>query len=95
MTMTIFVENDTLKSLGSLGNTATPLEQFAKNKFHRIQSQNVKYDFTRSAKHDLSISFAGTPFYFKHAEFVDAEPIVLSDFAGIFYSEELIGVREC
>lgn len=89
MTMKVFVENDTLKSIGSIGRTAAALEQFSKNKFHRIHSQNVKYDFTPSAKHDMSISFGGTPFYFKRAKFVDLDEVVLSDFVGNFYSEEL------
>ena len=89
MTMTLFVENDTLKSIGSMGRTAAALVQFDENKFHRTQSQNVKYDFTPSASHDMIISFGGTPFYFKYAKFIDAEGVEVSDFVGDFYSEEL------
>lgn len=89
MTMKIFVENDTLKSVGSMGRTAAALVQYEKNKFHRSQSQSVKYDFTPSVSHDMIISFGGTPFYFKYANFIDAESVEVSEFVGDFYSEEL------
>ncbi|WP_282031134.1 serine hydrolase domain-containing protein [Winogradskyella eximia] len=89
MTMKIFVENDTLKSVGSMGRTAAALVQYDENKFHRTQSQNVKFDFTTSATHDMIISFGGTPFYFEQANFIDAESVEVSDFVGNFYSEEL------
>jgi len=89
MTMKIFVENDTLKSVGSMGRTAAALVQYDENKFHRTQSQNVKYDFTPSVSHDMIISFGGTPFYFEQANFIDAESVEVSDFVGNFYSEEL------
>lgn len=89
MTMKIFVENDTLKSIGSMGRTAAALVQYKKNKFHRFQSQSVKYNFTPSVSHDMIISFGGTPFYFEHANFIDAESVEVSDFVGDFYSEEL------
>lgn len=89
MTMKLFVENDTLKALGSIGRIAVPLMQYAQNKFHRLQSENVKYDFTESPNHDMVISFGGTPFYFKHAKFIDATLVNIKDFIGDFYSEEL------
>ncbi len=89
MTMKLFVENDTLKSIGSMGKTSVSLDQFAENKFHRTHSQNVKHDFTPSKAHDMSISFGGTPFYFKRAKFIDVDLVNLSDFVGDFYSEEL------
>ncbi|MBU2922718.1 beta-lactamase family protein [Winogradskyella psychrotolerans] len=89
MTMKIFVENDTLKSVGSMGRTAAALVQYEQNKFHRSQSQSVKYDFTPSVSHDMIISFGGTPFYFEQANFIDAESVEVSDFIGNFYSEEL------
>lgn len=89
MTMKIFVENDKLKSVGSMGRTAAALVQYEQNKFHRYQSQSVKYDFTPSVSHDMIISFGGTPFYFEQANFIDAESVEVSDFVGNFYSEEL------
>jgi CubicO group peptidase (beta-lactamase class C family) len=89
MTMTLFVENDTLKAKGSLGKTPTDLVQFAHNKFHREQSENVKYDFSPSITHDMVITFGGTPFYFKRAQFVNADAVNIYEFIGDFYSEEL------
>lgn len=89
MTMKLFVENDTLKVVGSMGKIPVALVQCDTNKFHRVQSENVKYDFTASTKHDMIISFGGTPFYFKHAKFIDASSVDVKDFTGYFYSEEL------
>ena len=89
MTMKLFVENDTLKALGSMGKTPVALVQYATNKFNRAQSENVKYDFTTSASHDMVISFGGTPFYFKHAKFIDETSVIVKEFIGDFYSEEL------
>lgn len=89
MTMKIFVENDSLKSIGSIGRTSAALKQFDKNKFHRTQTENVKYDFTPSATHDMVISFGGTPFYFKHAKFINSDSVDNLEFVGNYYSEEL------
>ncbi len=89
MTMKIFVENDSLKSMGSIGKTSATLMQYDKNKFHRFNSQNVKHDFTPSETHDMVISFGGTPFYFKHAKFIESDAVYTSQFVGDFYSDEL------
>ena len=89
MMMKLFIENDTLKSIGSMGKTSATLMQFGDNKFHRTHSQNVKYDLTPSATYDMVITFGGTPFYFKHAKFIDADSVDSTDFVGDFYSEEL------
>ena len=89
MTMSLFVENDTLKSKGSMGRMSAALVQFGKNKFHREQSEHVKYDFTISPNQDMVISFGGTPFYFKRAKFIDLDSVVVNEFEGYFYSEEL------
>lgn len=89
MMMTIFKEKDTLKSVGSIGRVAAPLVQFDKNKFHRINSQNVKYEFVKEDNYDMIIRFGGTPFYFKHAKFIDTNKVDLSEYIGQFFSEEL------
>jgi len=89
MTMKLFVENDTLKVLGSMGRNVVTLVQYAQNKFHRLESENVKYDFSASSNYDLIISFGGTPFYFEHAKLIGASSVDVKDFTGDFYSEEL------
>lgn len=89
MIMRLFIENDSLKSIGSIGKTATSLIQFDKNKFYRVQSENVKYDFSPSIAYDMIISYGGTPFYFKQAKFIDENLVNVKEFEGYFYSEEL------
>lgn len=89
MKMTISMENDTLKALSSLGRNAIPLIPFAKDKFCRLQSQSVKYDFSKRSNYDLVISFGGTPFYFEKAKFVNPASVNLNEYTGDFYSEEL------
>ncbi|WP_055442183.1 serine hydrolase domain-containing protein [Lacinutrix himadriensis] len=89
MTIRIFVENDTLKSEGSIGRNAASLIPFAKNKFHRKNSQHVKYDFTPASSHDMVIMFGGTPFYFKRATLIDSETVNNNDFVGSYFSEEM------
>lgn len=89
MKMEILFENDTLKSKGARAKNPIALKGFEKNKFHRINSENVKYDFTKNEKHDLVITFGGTPFYFKRAVFVTSETVNTKEFIGKFHSNEL------
>jgi hypothetical protein len=89
MKMEIFVENDTLKAKGSQAKKGISLLAFEKNKFHRINNESVTYDFTKDKNQDLIISFGGTPFYFKKAQFVKPETVKINEFVGIYYSEEL------
>ena len=89
MKMEILFENDTLKSKGARAKNSIALKGFEKNKFHRINSENVKYDFTKNEKHDLVITFGGTPFYFKRAVFVTSETVNTKEFIGKFHSNEL------
>ncbi len=89
MKMEIFVENDTLKAKGSQAKKGIGLLAFEKSKFHRMNNENVTYDFTKNKNHDLIISFGGTPFYFKKAQFVKPETVKINEFVGTYYSEEL------
>jgi len=89
MKMEIFVENDTLKAKGSQAKKGIALSAFEKSKFHRINNESVSYDFTKNKNQDLLISFGGTPFYFKKAQFVNPETIKINEFVGNYFSEEL------
>ena len=89
MKMEIFVENDTLKAKGSQAKKGVSLLAFEKSKFHRINNESVTYDFTKNKNQDLIISFGGTPFYFKKAQFVNLENVKINEFVGTYYSEEL------
>lgn len=89
MKMELFIENDTLKAKGNQAKKGVSLLSFEKNKFHRINNESVKYDFIKSKEYDLIISFGGTPFYFKEAQFVKPETVKTNEFIGNYYSEEL------
>jgi CubicO group peptidase (beta-lactamase class C family) len=89
MTMHISSENDILKARSSLGKNPIPLLQTNTNLFVRKNSQNVKYDFTKTSNYDMIVSFGGTPFYFKRAQLIDKNPKNLSDYVGRYFSEEL------
>jgi len=89
MRMTFTVQNDTLKAKGSFGEFPVPLIATENNKFVRLNSQNVKYDFTKTNQADAIIYFGGTPFYFRRANFINAETVKAEDFIGTYYSEEL------
>lgn len=89
MKMEIFVENDTLKAKGSQAKKGIGLLAFEKSKFHRMNNESVTYDFTKNKNHVLIISFGGTPFYFKKAQFVKPETVKINEFVGTYYSEEL------
>ena len=89
MKMEIFIKNDTLKAKGSQAKKGISLIRFEKNKFYRINNESVKYDFTKNKNQDLIISFGGTPFYFKKAQFVKPETVKNTEFIGNYYSEEL------
>lgn len=89
MTMQIFLENDTLKAMGSMGNTKLPLIQKNTDEFVRLNAQNVRYNFEKTSTYDMVISFGGTPFYFKRAKLIKQNPNNLNDYAGDYFSEEL------
>jgi len=89
MRMTFTILNDTLKAKGSFGDFPVPLIATENNKFVRLNSQNVTYDFTKTTEADVIIYFGGTPFYFKRAKFIDPESVKVEAFTGSYYSEEL------
>ena len=89
MKMEIVIENDTLKAKGSQAKKGISLVAFTKDKFHRMNNESVAYDFRKNKNHDLTISFGGTPFYFKKAQFVKPETVKIKEFIGTYYSEEL------
>lgn len=89
MKMEITQENDTLKAKGNQSKRSISLINFEKNKFHRINNESVKYDFSKTKDYDLIITFGGTPFYFKKAVFVTPDSINTKEFVGNYCSEEL------
>jgi CubicO group peptidase (beta-lactamase class C family) len=89
MRMDIFIENDTLHSKGGMAKKSIALVRSDDHKFRRKNNGSIEYVFTKSQSHDMVISFAGTPFYFKRAEFVDPATVKIADFTGNYYSDEL------
>jgi len=89
MKMDLFVEHDTLKAKGAMAKKGIALMGSGKNKFRRINNQSIEYDFTKDINFDMQISFGGTPFYFKKANFISPESVNTEDFTGVFYSDEL------
>lgn len=89
MLMHISKENDTLKARSSMGKMTIPLSQNDKNLFVRRNAQHVKYNFTKTHHHDMTVSFGGTPFYFKRAKINTENPSDFNDFVGNYFSEEL------
>ena len=89
MSMRIAKANDTLKVKGSMGKTPIPLLQSDKNLFVRLNAQHIKYDFTKTDKHDLIVSFGGTPFYFKRTHLITKPASDLNEYVGNYFSEEL------
>lgn len=89
--MNIFVENDTLKVVSSLGSMATPLASKSKASFTRFDNQSVSYAFKQSegSTTDLQVDFSGAIFYFKPVALEENLNQNLSDFVGQFYSQEL------
>ena len=55
----------------------------------RLNSQNVKYNFTKTNQADVIIYFGATPFYFKRAKFINRKSVNPMEFTGNYYSEEL------
>lgn len=91
MKMEFFMEHDTLKVLGSYGKNPLSLIPIGKNEFIRSNNASVHYVFTSNDKKsaDLVVYFGGTPFYFSKTKFLDFDSMLLTDYVGSFYSEEL------
>lgn len=92
MKMEIFAENDTLKSLGSLGKKPHVLIASDENKFYRATNKSVKYEFifSKNKDADMIIYFGGNPFYFKRAIFIDPKRVNPNEFIGNYFSSELV-----
>ncbi|SFT39982.1 CubicO group peptidase, beta-lactamase class C family [Lishizhenia tianjinensis] len=89
--MTIFMENDSLKAMSSLGNTPTPLVSHSKNTFCRTNNSSIKYSFKKGLADasDLNVDFGGAIFYFEKVDLALNPNQNLEDYVGNYYSEEL------
>ncbi|SHM97882.1 CubicO group peptidase, beta-lactamase class C family [Cyclobacterium lianum] len=98
--MNIYVENDTLKTVSSMGSEASILIAAAPGRFSRADSPQVRYSFDQTAGiGDLQVDFGGAIFYFERIQLADAPDQQLEAYGGRYYSEELdveylIGVED-
>lgn len=89
--MHIFIKNDTLNALSSYGSTPVPIISGSKNSFYRIDNSSVKYTFLseRNSEADLHVDFGGALFYFEKIELATTPNPTISEYSGIYFSEEL------
>ncbi|MEM9340833.1 MAG: serine hydrolase domain-containing protein [Bacteroidota bacterium] len=91
MGMKIFLENDTLKSLSSMGRHVIPLLGIQKNTFQRISSANVRHTFfdDKNQPWDMTVDFGGATFYFEKVSLADPATVAIDEYLGNYYSQEL------
>lgn len=89
MKMEIMLENDTLKAKGIQSKNAISLKEIEKNIFARVNNESVKYDFSKITDKNLTISFGGTPFHFEKTKLINSKTVLIEEYIGDFYSEEL------
>ena len=91
MRMDIIKNGDSLYARGAQAKQAVALTPLSNGSFCRRNNETVKYTFPteHAREYDMSISFGGTPFYFKKVDFVAPASVRPEDFSGKFYSEEL------
>jgi hypothetical protein len=89
--MEVFIENDSLKAISSLGRNATPLVSMTKNTLCRIDNPSIKYSFQneRGKEADLYVDFGGAIFYFERVELTSILNQNIDEYIGDYYSEEL------
>ena len=89
--MEIFIDNDSLRAISSLGNQATPLTPVDETVFARADNAAVTYSFfsSKTDKPDLQVDFGGATFYFESVQ-LEAQPNEdREDYLGEYYSAEL------
>jgi hypothetical protein len=91
LTIHILLENDTLKARNSASRVAVPLVQREKYLFERINNANVTYTFStqKYKKWDMAVDFTGAVFYFEKVKLVNPSSVLVDDYIGQYYAEEL------
>lgn len=89
--MHVFLDNDTLKAISSLGKNPVPLVSQSKWQFHRISNPSVVYSFMPDPENEvnMTIDFGGALFNFESVELVSPETVDVEDYIGEYFSEEL------
>lgn len=89
--MHIFIDNDTLNAQSSFGRNPVQLNSNSNISFSRIDNASVKYTFLseENSEADLLVNFGGAIFYFERIELETNPNPNISEFLGIYFSEEL------
>lgn len=89
--MEIFVENDTLKALSSLGRIPNSLTPTRTTSFSRADNPSVTYSFfsQKELESQLHVDFGGAIFYFEKVTLREAPNQNLAEYTGTYYSPEL------
>ncbi|WP_020536738.1 serine hydrolase domain-containing protein [Lewinella cohaerens] len=89
--MDIFIVNDTLNAQSSFGSNPVQLNSTSNNSFSRIDNASVRYTFLsgENSEADLLVDFGGALFYFEKIELAPAPNPDVSEYSGIYFSEEL------
>jgi hypothetical protein len=91
LTIHIFLENDTLKARNSTAPLAIPLVQRDKYVFERVNNASVSHTFNiqKDKKWDMAVDFSGAVFYFERVKLVNPSSVLVTDYIGQYYSDEL------
>ncbi|MFD1550656.1 hypothetical protein DNU06_14995 [Putridiphycobacter roseus] len=89
--MNLFINNDTLNAQSSFGKNPVQLISNSKKSFSRIDNASVKYTFLteENSESDLLVDFGGAIFYFERIELTTNPNPNVSEYSGIYFSEEL------
>ncbi len=89
--MHVFIDNDTLNAQSSFGRNPVQLNTNTNSSFSRVDNTSVKYTFLseENSEADLLVDFGGAIFYFERIEFVTNPNPNISEYSGIYFSEEL------
>lgn len=89
--MVIYEQNDTLFAKSSFGAEGVELVAVDPLKYCRRDNRSVTYTFVEEsdAHLRLEVDFSGATFKFEQVTLADAAEVVLSEFAGDYYSDEL------
>jgi CubicO group peptidase (beta-lactamase class C family) len=91
LAISIFIEKDTLKAKSSFGRNAVPLVGLKKGHFQRRGNATVIHQFPNDNRPvwDMSVSFGGATFYFEKVVYIDVKKVVVKEYIGTYFSEEL------
>ncbi len=89
--MHIYEQNDTLFAKSSFGAEGVELVAVEPLKYCRRDNRSVTYTFVQGTNTplELEVDFAGATFKFEQVTLADPAEVMLSEFAGDYYSDEL------